>query len=100
MNKQARTISPLTGNKIEIVNSNDCQATFFYPVLKRGLNRKEAAGYVGVSSSLFDELVEDGRMPKPFKINSRVIWDIRLIEDAFNEISMQSEQTDNPWDES
>jgi len=100
MNAQDRTISPLTGNNVEIDNSNGCQTVFSYPLLKRGLNRKEAAGYVGVSPSLFDELVNDGRMPTPFRINSRVLWDIRLIEQAFDEISTLSDQTDNPWDES
>lgn len=99
MNKITRTISPLFGNNVEIDNSNDYQAVPSNPVLKRGLNRKEAAGYVGVSPSLFDELVIDGRMPMPFRINSRVIWDIRLIEQAFDEISIQSKKADNPWDE-
>src|SRR5262249_2236294 len=30
---------------------------------------------VGVSPCLFDELVNDGRMPKPIRIKSRVLWD-------------------------
>ncbi|RUW19318.1 hypothetical protein EOA34_29930, partial [Mesorhizobium sp. M4B.F.Ca.ET.013.02.1.1] len=37
----------------------------------RGLSRLEAAAYIGVSASLFDQLVKDGRMPKPKRINSR-----------------------------
>jgi predicted DNA-binding transcriptional regulator AlpA len=38
---------------------------------RRGLNRQEAAIYVGVSSSLFDDLVKSGEMPKPLRINRR-----------------------------
>ena len=47
----------------------------------RGLNREEAARYVGIGTSLFDRLVEEGRMPKPKHIGKRVVWD-RLKLDA------------------
>ena len=33
--------------------------------MKRGLNRKEAAEYIGVGSTKFDELVKVKRMPAP-----------------------------------
>jgi hypothetical protein len=35
------------------------------PVPRRGLSRDEAAMYVGISPSKFDELLADGRMPSP-----------------------------------
>ena len=31
----------------------------------RGLSRTGAASYVGVFPTLFDQMVEDGRMPQP-----------------------------------
>ena len=40
----------------------------------RGLSREQAAAYVGISPSLFDTLVQDGRMPAPKRINSRTVW--------------------------
>jgi len=46
------------------------------PSLRRGLSRIEAAGYVGVSPSLFDLMVQDGRMPGPKLINTRTVWDV------------------------
>ena len=49
----------------------------------RGLNRGEAAAYVGVSPTLFDEMVGDGRMPKPKRINSRTVWDRHQLDKAF-----------------
>lgn len=49
----------------------------------RGLSRVEAAAYIGISPSLFDELVGDGRMPKPKRINSRTIWDRLELDEAF-----------------
>jgi hypothetical protein len=41
----------------------------------RGLSRVEAAQYIGVSPSLFDVMVKDGRMPPPKPINARKVWD-------------------------
>jgi predicted DNA-binding transcriptional regulator AlpA len=62
----------------------------------RGLNRVQAAGYVGVSPSLFDEMVTDGRMPSPKMINGRRVWDRRELDVAFDAIPAK-EQSD-PWD--
>jgi predicted DNA-binding transcriptional regulator AlpA len=50
---------------------------------KRGLSREQAAEYIGVSPSLFDQMVADGRMPPPREINARVIWDRREVDEAF-----------------
>lgn len=52
----------------------------------RGMSREEAARYVGVSPSLFDEMVKDGRMPPPKTINSRVIWDRYRLDPAFENL--------------
>ncbi|MFG1203123.1 hypothetical protein V5F29_12110 [Xanthobacter aminoxidans] len=49
----------------------------------RGLSRVIAAAYIGVSPSLFDDLVADGRMPKPKLINARHVWDRLRIDAAF-----------------
>lgn len=50
----------------------------------RGMDREQAAAYIGISPSLFDEMVEDGRMPKPKLLNGRVVWDIRRLDLAFD----------------
>jgi predicted DNA-binding transcriptional regulator AlpA len=66
------------------------------PLPRRGLSRDEAAVYVGIGSTKFDELVSDGRMPKPFRIDGRVIWDIHDLDsaiDRFKEVVAA-----NPWD--
>jgi predicted DNA-binding transcriptional regulator AlpA len=42
----------------------------------RGLSRVDAAAYIGISATTFDQLVKDGRMPPPKRINSRTIWDV------------------------
>lgn len=45
-----------------------------------GLDREQAASFVGLSARKFDELVADGRMPRPKRIDGRLIWSrVKLI---------------------
>ncbi|MEQ8445762.1 MAG: hypothetical protein RIB57_07755 [Pelagibacterium sp.] len=48
-----------------------------------GLSREGAAAYIDVSPTKFDQMVADGRMPKPKKIDARRVWDRSKIERAF-----------------
>jgi hypothetical protein len=67
------------------------------PVPRRGLSRDEAAMYIGVSPSLFDQMVKDRRMPGPKLINSRTVWDRIALDHAFE--SLPDRDGSNPWDE-
>jgi predicted DNA-binding transcriptional regulator AlpA len=62
----------------------------------RGLRREDAARYVGVSATKFDDLVKDGRMPKPFRIDGCVLWDIRELDAALD--ALRDGDT-NPWED-
>lgn len=72
---------------IDIVTSTRVEV-----VPRRGLSRNEAARYVGVSPSKFDECVRDGRMPAPFRIDARVIWDLRQLDTAFDALSGEADR--------
>ena len=52
----------------------------------RGLNREQAAGYVGVGVTLFDRMVADGRMPKCKPMSGRRVWDRRQLDDALDRL--------------
>jgi hypothetical protein len=43
----------------------------------RGLSRTDAASYIGVSASLFDAMVKDGRVGPARMIDGRKVWDVR-----------------------
>ncbi len=64
----------------------------------RGLSRVESAAYVGVSPSLFDSMVKDGRMPPPKRINGRTVWDRKRLDAAFDALPDDGAGS-NPWDE-
>ncbi|EHK57334.1 hypothetical protein MAXJ12_10603 [Mesorhizobium alhagi CCNWXJ12-2] len=74
-----------------------------------GINREQAAAFIGVSPTTFDEMVRDGRMPQPrIPSKGRIIWDVEEVVLAFRELPhRQAEKAstldealppDNPWD--
>jgi hypothetical protein len=67
------------------------------PIPRRGLSRDESAMYIGISAGKFDELVADGRMPAPVKIDGRKVWDLRALDLAFDALVSESSPA-NSWD--
>jgi predicted DNA-binding transcriptional regulator AlpA len=65
---------------------------------RRGLSRIEAAAYVGISPSKFDELVADGRMPGPRRIDNRKVWDVVELDIAFDALPREAAaEATNSW---
>ncbi|MDX0213834.1 MULTISPECIES: helix-turn-helix transcriptional regulator [Sinorhizobium] len=60
---------------------------FAYP--PRGLTREEAARYVGIGVTKFDELVAERRMPRPKRVGGRVVWDRYQIDAYFTDLPDQ-----------
>jgi predicted DNA-binding transcriptional regulator AlpA len=50
---------------------------------RRGLRREEAAAYIGIGATKFDEWVERGIMPKPKRQDGVVVWDLVRLDSAF-----------------
>ena len=65
----------------------------------RGLSRAEAAEYVGVGTTAFSDMVRNGEMPKPIKFRSRLVWDIRSLDDVFDSVRPAVQPSEvNEWD--
>jgi len=62
---------------------------------RRGLDHDEAATYVGVSFANFDQMVLDGRLPRPVNIGDEDIWDLEALDKAFSRLAGVAR---NPWD--
>ena len=70
------------------------------PIPRRGLSREEAAMYVGISANKFDELVRDGRMLAPKRIDGRKVWDIRDLDVAFDALPGENPHSHgSSWDD-
>ena len=71
-----------------------------------GICREEAAAFIGVGVTLFDKLVDAGRMPQPrMPSDGRLVWDVEELATAFRRLPHRSdpeldlpEKADNPWD--
>ena len=58
-----------------------------------GLRHEQAAEYIGVRTTLFDEMVSDGRMPPPKRVNSLPIWYRPGLDEAFADLPDGSEES-------
>ena len=63
-----------------------------------GLSRETAAAFIDVSPSKFDEMVKDGRMPKPKHIDARRVWSRTAIEKAFARLPGGEDDFNDDWD--
>jgi predicted DNA-binding transcriptional regulator AlpA len=65
---------------------------------RSGLSRVDAATYIGISPTTFDQLVKDGRMPNPKRINSRTVWDVRRLDEAFEALPSDEYEDRDPFE--
>ena len=75
-------------------NSVSCLPPSLAP---RGLSRAQAAEYIGVGVTKFDEMVDDGRMPRPKRIDGRIVWDRIKLDEAFDALDDEGGPS-NEWD--
>jgi hypothetical protein len=67
---------------------------------RRGLSRADAATYIGIGVTKFDELVTSGRMPRPKCIDNRRVWDIFALDQAFDLLpDDQNGELDRTWED-
>lgn len=66
------------------------------PIRRAGCPVTKRLRYIGVGATKFDEMVADRRMPRPKRVDGRVIWDRLKIEAAFTDLP--EEKKINPLD--
>jgi len=66
-------------------------------VPRRGLSREEAADYIGISPSKFDELRKNGRIGHPRRIDGRKVWDIYQLDRDFESFPVEGKDEDEDW---
>jgi hypothetical protein len=77
---------------------NRTPAPMPYLPLVFGLGAVEAAAAIGVSASKFRALVDEGRMPRPRRIDGRTIWDVDELRAAFKALPHDGENEKvNSW---
>ena len=67
------------------------------PMPRRGLSRVEAATYLGISPSKFDEMRKDGRIGPAKLIDSRKVFDVRILDEVFDALPEESHEEVEDW---
>ena len=65
----------------------------------RGLSRIDAAKYCGIGVTHFDLQVAEGVLPRPIKMEGRLLYDRRGLDAFFDKINGTMQPLEvNPWD--
>jgi hypothetical protein len=62
---------------------------------RRGLSRVEAAAYLGISPSKFDQMRADGRIGPARLIDSRKVFDVRMLDEVFDGLPLENHDADD-----
>jgi hypothetical protein len=66
-------------------------------VPRRGLSRVEAAIYLGVSPSKFDDMRKDGRVGPAKLIDGRKVFDVRMLDEIFDALPEENHHEAEDW---
>jgi hypothetical protein len=67
------------------------------PVVRRGLSRVDAALYIGISPTKFDELRKHGQIAPPRVIDGRKVWDVYALDEAFEAFPVEGSDIEEDW---
>ena len=67
------------------------------PIPRRGLSRVEAAMYLGISPSKFDELRHSGQIGSAKIIGSRLLFDVYLLDEFFDALPSENHNDAEDW---
>jgi predicted DNA-binding transcriptional regulator AlpA len=62
---------------------------------RRGLAYDDAVAFMGITHRTFDQMVNDGRLPKAIEVGDERVWDLDQLDKAFSRLSGLAR---NPWD--
>ena len=67
------------------------------PTPRRGLSRVEAATYLGISPSKFDELRKSGRIGPVKILDGRKLYAIEMLDEFFDALPAEGDDATEDW---
>jgi hypothetical protein len=67
------------------------------PIPRRGLSRVEAAMYLGISPSKFDEMRKDGQIGPAKIIGTRKLFDVEMLDEFFDALPDENHDSAEDW---
>ena len=74
-----------------------CARSAVRPVVRRGLSRVEAATYLGISTSKFDELRKANRIAPPKILDGRLIFTIERLDEFLDALPDENHDAAEDW---
>jgi hypothetical protein len=65
--------------------------------VRRGLSRVEAAIYLGIFQSKFDELRKANRIPPPKILDGRLIFTVERLDEFLDSLPDENEAPNDDW---
>lgn len=95
--KEGMAATLLSGSAMTKLRRIDLLPPSLPPITVR---REYAAAVIDVSPSKFDEMVRDGRMPPPRRIDARLVWVVDEIRARALDLPTADDSVDqNPFDD-
>ncbi len=67
------------------------------PLVRRGLSRLEAATYLGISPSKFDELRRANRIAPPKVLDGRPIFTVERLDEFLDSLPDENQAPNDDW---
>jgi hypothetical protein len=67
------------------------------PIIRRGLSRLEAAAYIGISPSKFDELRKTNRLAAPKVLDGRLIFTVERLDEFLDGLPDENQADNDDW---
>jgi len=67
------------------------------PIIRRGLSRLEAAAYIGISPSKFDELRKANRVAPPKVLDGRLIFTTERLDNFLDALPDENQTDNDDW---
>jgi hypothetical protein len=67
------------------------------PMVRRGLSRLEAATYIGISPSKFDQLRKANRIPPPKVLDGRLIFTTERLDEFLDALPDEGQPDNDDW---
>ena len=77
--------------------TNERRLSPIRPIVRRGFSRREAATYIGISSSKFDELRKANRIAPPKVLDGRLIFTVERLDEFLDLLPDENQTSNDDW---
>jgi predicted DNA-binding transcriptional regulator AlpA len=69
----------------------------FTPPVPRLLGMPHAAAFLGISPRTFEKLWRSYRLPQPYRLGRRLLWDVKVLEKYVDTLAEPDDESCENW---